>query len=1029
MSYIQNFFTSRDNNAQGNTYVGQQARLWWDPDRNGIYYSDGNTPGGILVGTGGGGGNGVPGGSNTQVQFNNAGAFGGSAAFTFNGLVATLTGNLAAGNILTNNYLYANGVSIFGNTPFAGNTSFSNISVTGVANLGNFTISDQTMSGTVAGRDITYATVGGNANLNVLGGFNIHSANLEVAPDFSVDTNGRIVALVPDTSNLTASFKIVGSADASTVDPQNLGVMLHITGQPSIPSRIYSDGAANYAAYVGRRYNGTSFAPTGVLSGQIISRVAATPYLLDGTWPDISTTRIDFVAAEDQLTTQQGSKIQLWTTPDGDTTPALVAIFEQEGIILTGNVMPSVTDTYTLGNSTNKWANVWVGPNSLFLEDSVLGNDAEVHVDNGIFFVENVTAMQVGNMQMTTDGLRLTTAGSGENIQIGENADTGYMEVNMVGIEFRDGTRQTTAAIPLSQKGNAFGVVPLNASTKIDPIYLPAGGINFLGIWNAANNSPTLADGVGNVGDEYIVGVAGTQDLGSGNITFAVGDFVLYSSANKWEDIPVGGSGVDSFNGRAGVVTLFSSDVTNALSNGSITNNFLAVDHWTFVAGAGIGLIGNSEVELGDTITVTNNGVTAAIGGTGVAVSSATGNVTFSIGQPVGGADSVSFLAVVANTTIQATGNITGGNLVTAGQVVATGNIRGGNLITSSGTVVNNGLTTSGNVTAGNVISTTLIQGATITATGNVTGGNIVTAGRVTATGNVTGGNLVGQNLTPTRVTFVGSGKEIDDDAEFTYNDVTNTLSVGNITASGNVTAAYFLGNGTQLTGVVTTGFPTVAANGTNLVADSATDTLTLAAGNNIVLTGNATTDTAAFAVSESPVFSGNVTAPYYYGNGSTLTGTTGGSTFYGQFWSTISQPNDTGNAVPMTLDTSDAFNTGVSIAVGNISHIVIANPGVYNIQFSAQFSKTDSGQDTVSVWLAKDGVNVADSCTDIDLNGNNAKSVAAWNWLVNPTVANTYYEIYWSSSDSAMSLLSIGARTTPTRPAVPSLIVTVTQA
>jgi hypothetical protein len=80
---------------------------------------------------------------------------------------------------------------------------------------------------------------------------------------------------------------------------------------------------------------------------------------------------------------------------------------------------------------------------------------------------------------------------------------------------------------------------------------------------------------------------------------------------------------------------------------------------------------------------------------------------------------------------------------------------------------------------------------------------------------------LVGQNLTPTRVTFVGSGKEIDDDAEFTYNDTTNTLTVGNISASGNVTAAYFIGNGTALTGVVTSGFSTVNANGTSLIADS----------------------------------------------------------------------------------------------------------------------------------------------------------------------------------------------------------------
>jgi hypothetical protein len=222
----------------------------------------------------------------------------------------------------------------------------------------------------------------------------------------------------------------------------------------------------------------------------------------------------------------------------------------------------------------------------------------------------------------------------------------------------------------------------------------------------------------------------------------------------------------------------------------------------------------------------------------------------------------------------------------------------------------------------------------------------------------VIGGNLVGQNLTPTRVTFVGSGKEIDDDAEFTYNDTTNTLSVGNISATGNVTAAY------------------------------------------------------------------------YYGNGSTLTGTVGGSRYYGQFWDTTTQNNGGATtANPMTFNTSDAFNAGVSITVGNTSHVVIANPGVYNLQFSAQFAKTDSGQDTVSVWLAKNGVNVPDSCSDIDLNNNNARSIAAWNWLVNPTVANTYYQIYWSSSDTNMSIIAEGTRINPTRPAIPSVILTVTQA
>jgi hypothetical protein len=58
MSYIQQFFTSRDNNANAETFVGQEGRLWWDPVTNKIYYSDGATPGGVPITAGGGGGGG-----------------------------------------------------------------------------------------------------------------------------------------------------------------------------------------------------------------------------------------------------------------------------------------------------------------------------------------------------------------------------------------------------------------------------------------------------------------------------------------------------------------------------------------------------------------------------------------------------------------------------------------------------------------------------------------------------------------------------------------------------------------------------------------------------------------------------------------------------------------------------------------------------------------------------------------------------------------------------------------------------------
>jgi hypothetical protein len=69
-------------------------------------------------------------------------------------------------------------------------------------------------------------------------------------------------------------------------------------------------------------------------------------------------------------------------------------------------------------------------------------------------------------------------------------------------------------------------------------------------------------------------------------------------------------------------------------------------------------------------------------------------------------------------TILNATGNVSGANLTTAGVVAATGNVSGGNITTAG----------------------------VISATGNVSGGNITTAGVVAATGNVSGGNIVTSN-------------------------------------------------------------------------------------------------------------------------------------------------------------------------------------------------------------------------------------------------------------------------------------------
>lgn len=55
--------------------------------------------------------------------------------------------------------------------------------------------------------------------------------------------------------------------------------------------------------------------------------------------------------------------------------------------------------------------------------------------------------------------------------------------------------------------------------------------------WDALTNTPTLADGIGTPGDFYTVSVAGTQNLGSGNITFAVNSTVSYNGT-IWQMLP-----------------------------------------------------------------------------------------------------------------------------------------------------------------------------------------------------------------------------------------------------------------------------------------------------------------------------------------------------------------------------------------------------------------------------------------------------------------------------------------------------------
>ena len=76
------------------------------------------------------------------------------------------------------------------------------------------------------------------------------------------------------------------------------------------------------------------------------------------------------------------------------------------------------------------------------------------------------------------------------------------------------------------------------------PYVPPASRVDHKGSWDPSTNTPTLADGTGDVGDEYKISASGTRDLGNGDIDFVQGSYVRYDGVN-WTTTPKGGVSYD----------------------------------------------------------------------------------------------------------------------------------------------------------------------------------------------------------------------------------------------------------------------------------------------------------------------------------------------------------------------------------------------------------------------------------------------------------------------------------------------------
>jgi hypothetical protein len=118
----------------------------------------------------------------------------------------------------------------------------------------------------------------------------------------------------------------------------------------------------------------------------------------------------------------------------------------------------------------------------------------------------------------------------------------------------------TSGVVTSVALGGANGVATLDSGGKIPVTQLPNSVMEYKGSWDASTNTPTLADGTGNAGDVYICSVAGTVNFGSGPITFAVNDQVIYNGT-IWQKIG-GGAGSITGSGTSGEIAYFNGPST-----------------------------------------------------------------------------------------------------------------------------------------------------------------------------------------------------------------------------------------------------------------------------------------------------------------------------------------------------------------------------------------------------------------------------------------------------------------------------------
>ena len=469
---------------------------------------------------------------------------------------------------------------------------------------------------------------------------------------------------------------------------------------------------------------------------------------------------------------------------------ANIAVFTTTGQLVIGAVSATgnVTGSFILGNG------------------SQLTGLPETYANSNVaaYLLTNTGNIAAGNISATGNvtGGNIRTAGI---ISTSGN-------VAAAGIISATGNIVTTGLFVGNFQGNVTGnfVIP-GANTQV--VFNTNGNADAVAGMTFDTNGPNLFTVLGTISSQGNV-IAG--NINTGNVVTATGN-ITGGNINTAGLITATGNVTGGNINTAGAITatgnVSSGNINTAgliTATGNVTGGNIRTAGAITATGnvSGGNVLVTTDVQAGGNVSATSHtGTTVSVTGnvTGgniktAGVITATGNITGNYflgnGSQLSGIDTTSIQNGNSNVTITGSGsnviiNVTGvsplavfantGAFVT-GVVSATGNVTGGNLLTTGLISVTGTLTSAANITGGNIVTA-----GVVTATANITGGNIVTGGVVTATANITGGNVLTVGLISATANITGGNLITSGTLTVNSGDSTTAIINGGSNAIGNI--------------------------------------------------------------------------------------------------------------------------------------------------------------------------------------------------------------------------------------------------